>query len=77
MKQKAILVLLGVIVLAIFSGCTTIESPKKDIKSSETPIKTYEGKRLLYIDSYHAGYEWSDGITRGIENIINNLPLIK
>lgn len=70
-KQKAILVLAGVIVLAIFSGCITTESPTKDIKVSETPSKTYEGKRILYIDSYNAGYEWSDGVTRGIENILN------
>ncbi len=32
MKPKAILVFLGVILLAIFSGCTTTESPTKDIK---------------------------------------------
>lgn len=72
MKQKAILVFMGVIVLAIFSGCITTESPTKDIKVNETPIKTIEGNRILHIDSYHAGYEWSDGETRGIENILNN-----
>jgi hypothetical protein len=71
MKQKAILVFLGVVVLAIFSGCITTESPIQDIKVNETHIKTFEGKRILYIDSYHAGYEWSDGVTRGIENILN------
>jgi hypothetical protein len=70
MKQNAILVL-GVIVLAIFSGCITTEIPIKEIKASEMPIKKYEGKRILYIDSYHEGYEWSDGVTRGIENILN------
>ena len=24
-----------------------------------------EPRRVLFIDSYHAGYEWSDGITAG------------
>ncbi|HMB46577.1 MAG TPA: ABC transporter substrate binding protein [Candidatus Methanoperedens sp.] len=72
MKKRASLVLLGVILLAIFSGCTSTQSQTKNIVVSEKPIQTYEGKKVLYVDSYHAGYEWSDGITRGIENIFNN-----
>lgn len=27
---------------------------------------TYAGKKVLYVDSYHAGYAWSDGIASGI-----------
>lgn len=65
------LVLLGVVLLTTFSGCATIESPTKDSKVGETPTKMYEGKKILYIDSYNAGYEWSDGVTKGIENILN------
>ena len=30
----------------------------------------YNGKKVLYIDSYHAGYEWSDGITNGVQNTL-------
>ncbi len=29
-----------------------------------------EPKRVLFIDSYHQGYEWSDGITAGIEQTL-------
>jgi ABC-type uncharacterized transport system substrate-binding protein len=29
--------------------------------------QTYAGKKVLYIDSYHEGYEWSDGIQRGVQ----------
>ncbi len=29
--------------------------------------RTYEGKKVLFIDSYHEGYAWSDGITKGVE----------
>jgi len=32
----------------------------------------YDGKKVLYIDSYHAGYEWSDGITTGVEKTLAN-----
>ncbi len=30
----------------------------------------YAGKKILYIDSYHEGYEWSDGITTGIRDTL-------
>ncbi|MCG2736693.1 MAG: ABC transporter substrate-binding protein [Candidatus Methanoperedenaceae archaeon] len=72
MNEKVILVFLGVILLTTISGCITTESPTKDIKTFEIPTKTYEGKKILYIDSYNAGYEWSDGVTKGIENILND-----
>jgi ABC-type uncharacterized transport system substrate-binding protein len=32
--------------------------------------KSYEGKKILYIDSYHEGYAWSDGITAGIKKVL-------
>lgn len=32
----------------------------------------YNGKKILYIDSYHEGYEWSDGITNGIKSVLKN-----
>jgi ABC-type uncharacterized transport system substrate-binding protein len=28
-------------------------------------------QKVLYIDSYHKGYEWSDGITRGIKSVLD------
>jgi ABC-type uncharacterized transport system substrate-binding protein len=30
----------------------------------------YSGKKVLYIDSYHAGYPWSDGITEGVQDAL-------
>ncbi len=72
MKNKVIVILLGLILLAIISGCTSTQSQTKNVIVSEKPIQPFEGKKVLYVDSYHEGYEWSDGITRGIENIFNN-----
>ncbi len=31
----------------------------------------YTGKKVLFIDSYHEGYAWSDGITNGIKQSLN------
>lgn len=29
--------------------------------------KNYGGKKVMYIDSYHQGYAWSDGIEKGVK----------
>lgn len=57
--------------LTLFSGCVTDKSPTTNITAGENITKTYEGKKILYIDSYHEGYEWSDGITKGIESVLD------
>lgn len=28
--------------------------------------------RVLYVDSYHEGYEWSDGLTEGVRSVLDN-----
>ena len=32
--------------------------------------------RVMYVDSYHQGYEWSDGITRGIKEVLSGKDVI-
>lgn len=34
-------------------------------------ITTTQHKKILYVDSYHAAYPWSAGITEGIKNVID------
>ena len=31
----------------------------------------YSGKKILFIDSYHQGYAWSDGITTGVKMVVD------
>lgn len=31
---------------------------------------SYQGKKILFIDSYHQGYPWSDGVTEGVKSVI-------
>lgn len=33
---------------------------------------TFKGLKVLFVDSYHEGYGWSDGITEGVSSIIGN-----
>lgn len=37
---------------------------------------TYATKRVLYIDSYHEGYPWSDIITEGIKSVLDGENVI-
>lgn len=32
-------------------------------------VLDYKGKKVVWVDSYHQGYPWSDGIARGIRNV--------
>ncbi len=32
---------------------------------------TYAGGKILYVDSYHEGYAWSDGITKGVRSVLS------
>ncbi len=41
--------------------------------SSNTPAELtnkFAGKKIVFVDSYHEGYEWSDGITTGIKKVL-------
>ncbi len=68
MMKKVILVLLCVFLSAVMIGCIAEEKTGANHTTGENITKTYDGKKILYIDSYHEGYEWSDGITKGVES---------
>ena len=36
------------------------------------PLSAVAKKKVLYVDSYHAGYEWSDGVTEGITTVMQD-----
>lgn len=41
------------------------------IISSLSTAADFTGKKVLFIDSYHEGYPWSDGITRGVQQTLD------
>lgn len=41
------------------------ETAPKDIQREQ-----YKGKKILWVDSYHQGYEWSDELERGIQEVL-------
>ncbi len=40
------------------------------ITASLLIAQDYTGKKVLFVDSYHEGYAWSDGVTNGVQSII-------
>jgi len=71
--QVKIVFLFGVILVVLISGCTAQPAGTGEGNGNGTaePLD-YEGKKILYIDSYHEGYEWSDGITRGVQETLKD-----
>ncbi len=58
---------LCIIVLVSLAGCSDspLESEKAgtiDVQNTSALIK----KKVFFVNSYHRGYDWSDGITKGI-----------
>ncbi len=56
----------GVLILSVvlcFSAATVV------LGNTESS-KEFQGKKLLFIDSYHEGYEWSDGIVSGMRSVL-------
>ncbi|MEI8349974.1 MAG: ABC transporter substrate binding protein [Candidatus Omnitrophota bacterium] len=37
---------------------------------ADCQIKKYRGKKILYVNSYHKGYYWSDGEQQGAQNVL-------
>lgn len=54
--KKIILLIVGTAVCMFFA--------------SNAFASSYSGKKVLYIDSYHQGYAWSDGIAKGVKNTL-------
>lgn len=39
---------------------------------AQAPTARYDGKIIIYVNSYHKGYPWSDGIFQGIETVLKD-----
>ncbi len=63
-------VLIGLVLLSIAVGCTEQKVEIETPEVQEPAPQPYEGKKILYIDSYHQGYAWSDGITKGVQTTL-------
>jgi ABC-type uncharacterized transport system substrate-binding protein len=59
--------------LAACSSTTAASAPTtKPATSQAATTSSYAGKKILFIDSYHEGYAWSDSVITGVHSILNN-----
>ncbi len=61
MNNRKIILLITIILLSGIIGCQIID--RQNLKG-----KLYSGKKILFINSYHDGYDWSDGIIKGAKS---------
>jgi len=65
------------ILTLVLAACGGDDSERKDpspgpSNAAQNDASTYEGKKIVWLDSYHEGYAWSDGIQAGIESVLKN-----
>ncbi len=61
-------------VLLILGGVTACKSSSATPEPSQVSEiqPDYAGKKILFVNSYHAGYEWSDGIEAGLQDVLKD-----
>ncbi len=72
LKNKTALISLCLILLQAISGCITEEKPAANYTAGENFTKTYEGKKILVIDSYNEGYEGYELKIKGVRGVLND-----
>ena len=58
--------------LSLLKTATVIGQESLQLAGVRTkhPPNNYTGKKILWVDSYHQGYEWSDEMERGIREVL-------
>ena len=64
------------ILIILVTGCTPATpaadpAPDTAPGQEETSGADYTGKKVVYVNSYHAGYPWSDGIEAGLHEVFD------
>jgi len=72
MKKNQVSIVALAMVFVIGTMTNQAIGEEQVIKEKQLISGKYEGKKILWADSYHQGYEWSDGIEKGIREVLNN-----
>jgi len=66
-----VVALLGMLLLGACGGDKKASSEATADQQGETALSKYAGKKIYWIESYHEGYAWSDGVSRGIHKVLD------
>jgi hypothetical protein len=77
-SNKSSLFVIVALIMLVVAACqpaapATVEPATSVSETAETDANqpNYAGKKVLWVDSYHVGYEWSDGLSDGIHNVLD------
>ena len=75
-RQYLVLEIALLTVGLVLAGCgqaTSVAAPgtAPALKQTTAVPSTFAGKKILFINSYHEGYEWSDGVENGVHNVLD------
>jgi ABC-type uncharacterized transport system substrate-binding protein len=60
---------LMLLILNLLVACQATPAPKPaQVEQSQAK---YAGKKIVWVDSYHQGYEWSDGLEDGLKEVLD------
>jgi len=54
------------LIMLILAACGSPESSEPATDTTISEQAEYAGKKIVWVDSYHQGYAWSDGIESGV-----------
>lgn len=63
--------------MSLLISCSSAgeEMSRSNMPETTQPATLYAGKTILWVDSYHQGYEWSDGIEKGIRSALEGTKI--
>src|SRR5688500_18848303 len=41
------------------------------VQAQDLYAQDFSGKKILFVEAYHEGYEWSDGLTDGVRRVLD------
>jgi ABC-type uncharacterized transport system substrate-binding protein len=69
---STILFLAGLAMAACTAPTSASAPTAKPASDQATALPAnYAGKKIVFINSYHEGYEWSDGVEHGLHNVLD------
>lgn len=66
--KRLSLILVSFLALA---ACQPAQSTENAPEKDPSAAASYAGKKVFYVDSYHVGYEWSDGLASGLNQVFD------
>lgn len=71
-KHFVIMTLMFTLTSLLLISCTSPTTSEPAAETATIEQADYAGKKILWVDSYHEGYAWSDGIEDGVQSSLEN-----